>query len=114
VWQANFLFYMAFHIQKRKLTCRTCIMNPDMILSKADQNMTTQFCRTLRRKFENSKKEVFQFLFSAIQWVKMNYQTIFTDHSLLLLFFSPWYSNYEYWEYPSLESQEYGHRDPSR
>jgi hypothetical protein len=25
VQQANFLFHMAFHIQKRKLTCHTCM-----------------------------------------------------------------------------------------
>jgi hypothetical protein len=25
MWQANFLFHMAFHIQKRKLACRTVL-----------------------------------------------------------------------------------------
>jgi hypothetical protein len=70
-----------------------------MILSKAYQNMTTQFCRTLRRK-----SEVFQFIFSTVQWVKMNYYP--SAHG----------SNYECinWEDPNLEIREYGRRDPSR
>jgi hypothetical protein len=38
--QANFLFHMAFHIQKRKLACRTLYMRveDDNYLVSSDQN----------------------------------------------------------------------------